>query len=212
MIDHTLLRPEATLEEVRAVVAEGAALQVASVCITASRVPQVQQGIVPLCTVVGFPTGAHTAEVKAAEAARAVLDGAAELDMVVNLGAVADRDWRSVEAEITAVHAACAGRPLKVILESALWEESDLLETLCAVAVDAGADFLKTSTGMHAAGGASLRAVEVLARVASSQSRTIGVKASGGVRSLDTALSMINAGATRIGTSGTVALLQALDA
>jgi deoxyribose-phosphate aldolase len=211
MIDHTILRPDASLEEVRAVVAQGAALGVASVCITADRIPLVQHGIVPLCTVVGFPSGAHAAGLKAAEAERAVEEGAVEIDMVVNLGFVADRNWTQVSAEIALVHEACAGRPLKVIVESALWENDDRLESVCKAAVDAGAEFLKTSTGMHAAGGASLGAVECLARVAAQAGREVGVKASGGVRSLDTALSMISAGATRIGTSGTLSILEALE-
>jgi deoxyribose-phosphate aldolase len=212
MIDHTLLRAEATIEEVREVVSQGAALNVASVCITSNNVARVQHGIVPICTVIGFPSGAHTWQMKAAEAAQAVAEGAEEIDMVVSLAAVAERDWASVGLEISRVHDACNGKLLKVIVESALWETDSRLEEVCRVAVDSGAGFLKTSTGMHNAGGASLGAVECLARVAAGAGRLVGVKASGGVRTLDTALSMIEAGATRIGTSGTIAILDAMDA
>lgn len=210
MIDHTLLRAEASFEEVRAAVAQGAMLKTASVCITPENVARVQHGIVPICTVIGFPSGAHTWQTKAAETEQAIADGAEEIDMVVSLGAVADRNWGRVAHEISSVYSACNGKLLKVIVESALWEGDSRLEEVCRVAVDSGAGFLKTSTGMHAAGGASRGAVERLARVASSAGRPIGVKASGGVRTLDAALAMIEAGATRIGTSSTVAILDEL--
>jgi deoxyribose-phosphate aldolase len=208
MIDHTLLRAEATIEEVREIVSQGAALNVASVCITSNNVARVQHGIVPICTVIGFPSGAHTWQMKAAEAAQAVAEGAEEIDMVVSLAAVAERDWASVGLEISRVHDACNGKLLKVIVESALWEADDRLEKVCQIAVEQGADFLKTSTGMHAAGGASLDAVSRLARVAAGADRVVGVKASGGIRDTATALAMIQAGATRIGASATAAIVE----
>lgn len=207
MIDHTLLRPDATIEEVEALAETGAALGVASVCVTSAMVPFVP-AIVPVCTVIGFPTGAHSWQVKAFETALAVDEGADEIDMVVNLGAVAERNWTLVAHEIKEVRKACPGKVLKVIVESALWEADDRLEKVCQIAVEQGADFLKTSTGMHAAGGASLDAVSRLARVAAAADRVVGVKASGGIRDTATALAMIQAGATRIGASATAAIVE----
>jgi deoxyribose-phosphate aldolase len=210
MIDHTLLRSDATVAEVEQLARDGAELGVASVCVTSALVSSVPQ-IVPVCTVVGFPSGAHPWQVKAFEAALAVAEGAAEIDMVVNLGAVADGAWSVVRREIAAVRGACRGSVLKVIVESALWERDVTLERVCQIAVDEGADFLKTSTGMHAAGGASLDAVARLATVAASAGRGVGVKASGGIRDTATALAMIDAGATRIGASATATILAGLE-
>lgn len=207
MIDHTLLRPDATIEEVEALAEAGAALGVASVCVTSAMVPFVP-AIVPVCTVIGFPAGAHSWQVKAFETALAVDEGADEIDMVVNLGAVAERNWTLVAHEIKEVRKACIGKTLKVIVESALWEADDRLEKVCQIAVEQGADFLKTSTGMHAAGGASLDAVSRLAKVAAAADRVVGVKASGGIRDTATALAMIQAGATRIGASATAAIVE----
>ena len=162
---------------------------------------------VRVCTVVGFPSGAHTSAMKAAEAAEAVRNGADEIDMVVNLGLVRAVDWRSVEADVRAVRSAIddvAGkRMLKVICESAALSDDELRNT-CRAAVAGGADFVKTSTGFHKAGGATERAVSIMRETVGPN---VGVKASGGIRTTAAALAMIAAGATRIGASATREIL-----
>jgi deoxyribose-phosphate aldolase len=163
-----------------------------------------------VCTVVGFPSGAHTSAMKAAEAAEAVRNGADEIDMVVNLGLVRAGDWRSVEADIHAVRSAIddvvGERVLKVICESATLSDDELRNT-CRAAVAAGADFVKTSTGFHKAGGATERALSIMRETVGPN---IGVKASGGIRTTAAALAMIAAGATRIGASATREILAGL--
>jgi deoxyribose-phosphate aldolase len=205
MIDHTMLRPETTDTEVKDLVVEGDRLGVASVCIPASRV-RFAPKLVPLACVIGFPSGAHRADVKAFEAARALEDGADELDMVIDLGAAHSGQLDRVAAEIELVRATCGSTPLKVILESATFDHV-VLRDVAAVACEAGADLLKTSTGFHVAGGADVQAVAILAEVAAKAGRPIGVKASGGIRDYESAVMMIAAGATRIGTSSTRAIL-----
>ena len=157
---------------------------------------------------VGFPSGAHVTGLKTAEAAWAEAEGADEIDMVINLGMAKEHEWAGLAAEIGDVRAAVDGT-LKVIVESAALTPPSSTE-VARVAVDAGADFLKTSTGFHPAGGASLEAVTMLAGVAASAGRPVGVKASGGIRDTATALAMIDAGATRIGCSASRAILDGL--
>jgi deoxyribose-phosphate aldolase len=209
-IDHTLLAPEATRDEVLAVCRDAVTWQVAAVCISPSWLP-LPVGVmgegVRVCTVVGFPSGAHTSAMKAAEAAEAVRNGADEIDMVVNLGVVRAGNWRSVEADIHAVRNAIddvAGKPiLKVICESAALSDDELRNT-CRAAVASGADFVKTSTGFHKAGGATERAVAIMRETVGDG---VGVKASGGIRTTAAALAVIAAGATRIGASATREIL-----
>lgn len=208
MIDHTLLAPEATVERVQALCAEAQELGVGAVCVSPNQVTVAASALrgsaVGLASVIGFPSGAHRAEVKAAEAAAAVADGATELDMVVPLGAVVAGDWAVVEAHVRAVRDAAASPiVLKVIVESAVLDDAQLYR-VCAVAVDAGADYVKTSTGFHPSGGASVEAVR---RMRAAVGWDIGVKASGGIRDAATALAMIEAGATRIGASSSAAIL-----
>jgi len=161
-----------------------------------------------VATVCGFPSGKHASSVKAAEAARAVADGADEVDMVIDVGAAISGDYAAVEADIAAVRAAMLpGRLLKVIIESAALSD-DAIVAVCRAAEAAGADFVKTSTGFHPAGGASVRAVGLMAWTVGGR---LGVKASGGVRTSAEALAMIEAGATRLGLSGTRAVLDGLD-
>ncbi|MFM8644603.1 MAG: deoxyribose-phosphate aldolase [Actinomycetota bacterium] len=215
-IDHTLLAPEATRDEVLAVCRDAVAWNVAAVCISPSWLPlpvgtlaQVagRDATVKLCTVVGFPSGAHTTVTKAREAALAVECGADEVDMVVNLGSVRDVRWSDIEAEVrgvrSAVDAARRGVVVKVICESAVLSDDELRAT-CKAAVVGGADFVKTSTGFHKAGGATERAVSIMRETVGAY---IGVKASGGIRTTAAALSMIAAGATRIGASATREIL-----
>ncbi|MGE0795279.1 MAG: deoxyribose-phosphate aldolase [Acidimicrobiia bacterium] len=163
-------------------------------------------GRLVVASVVGFPSGAHPTEVKVAEARRAVADGAAELDVVIDLGAAAAGDWAAVEAELDAVRRAAPHAVLKVIVESALWTRGQLVAA-CAAAEAAGADMVKTSTGFHPAGGAD---VEAVATMAAAVGGRLGVKASGGIRDAATALAMVDAGATRLGCSATRAILDGL--
>ncbi|BDN80698.1 MULTISPECIES: deoxyribose-phosphate aldolase [Mycobacterium] len=211
LVDHTLLKPEATAADVVALVAEAADLGVYAVCVSPSMVPAaVSAGGVRVATVAGFPSGKHASAIKAHEAALAVACGAVEVDMVIDVGAALDGHLDAVRSDIEAVRCATSGAVLKVIVESAallgLADESTLIG-VCRVAEDAGADFVKTSTGFHPAGGASTRAVEVMASAVGGR---LGVKASGGIRTATDAVAMLSAGATRLGLSGTRAVLEGL--
>ncbi|WP_226344243.1 deoxyribose-phosphate aldolase [Agilicoccus flavus] len=208
MVDHTLLKPESTPAQVAELAAEGAELGVYSICVSPNQLPVTVPGGVKVATVCGFPSGAHQSEVKAAEAARSVRDGADEVDMVVDLALVKTGRWAEVEADIRAVRDACpAPVVLKVIIESAALTDDEIV-ACCEAAERAGADFVKTSTGFHPAGGASVEAVALMARTVGGR---LGVKASGGIRTAEAALAMIDAGATRLGLSGTRAVLDGLD-
>lgn len=207
MIDHTLLKPESTDQDVRALIAQAQELGTYSVCVSPSMLPiDAPEGLHVAC-VCGFPSGAHKAEVKAAEAAQAVRDGADEIDMVVNLALVKQADWDGVRADIVAVRAACPDSVLKVIIESAVLTDEEIVET-CKQAEAAGADFVKTSTGFHPSGGASVHAVELMRQTVGDR---LGVKASGGIRDAQSALAMIEAGASRLGLSSSAAVLDGLD-
>lgn len=208
MVDHTLLKPEATPADVAALVAEGAELGVYSVCVSPSLIPaSVPDGLL-IATVCGFPSGKHTSAVKAAEAAESIVQGAHEVDMVIDVGAALAGDFVAVEADIAAVRATTRGAVLKVIIESAALTDEAIVGA-CEAAVAAGADFVKTSTGFHPAGGASAHAVALMRKTVGPN---IGVKASGGIRTADAALEMIAAGASRLGLSGTRAVLDGLGA
>ena len=212
LLDHTLLKPEATVDDVLVLCAEAAELGVAAACVSPTMVPVVaafEPRTFAVCTVVGFPSGAHVTGLKTAEASWAEAEGADEIDMVINLGLAKEHDWAALADDIADVRAAVGGL-LKVIVESAALTPSEVDE-VARVAVDAGADFLKTSTGFHPAGGASLEAVAALARVAMGAGRPVGVKASGGIRDTVTALAMVDAGATRIGCSASRAILDGLS-
>lgn len=210
-IDHTLLRPEATADDVRRLCAEARGFQPHTVCVSPSLVAVAASELIGtgigVASVVGFPSGAHRSGVKAAEAAAAVGDGANELDMVMDLGAAAAGDWAAVGADIAAVRAV-ADRPvvLKVIIEAGLWSPEDIA-TACRTAEAAGADFVKTSTGFHPTGGATVAAIEVMDATVAPR---LGVKASGGIASADQALALLAAGATRLGLSRSAAVLAEL--
>jgi len=211
MIDHTLLAPEATTDRVRALCAEAIQLGVGAVCVSPNQIAlaagELRGSDVGLAAVVGFPSGAHRAEVKAAEAGAAHADGAGELDMVVPLGAVVAGEWTVVSAHVAAVRAAAGPALLKVIIESAALDDAQI-DQVCRVAVDAGADYVKTSTGFHPSGGASVEAVR---RMRAAVGWDVGVKASGGIRDAAApALAMIEAGATRIGASASAAILDGI--
>jgi deoxyribose-phosphate aldolase len=204
LIDHTLLRPEATPDEVAALCEEALELGVAAVCVSPSMLPVPDVGGIAVAAVVGFPSGAHQPTVKADEAEAAVEAGATEIDVVANLGLVMAGAWQQVVDDLAAVRAAApAPVLLKVIVESALLSVYELVAA-CRAAVEAGADYVKTSTGFHPAGGAS---VEAVARMRTTVGRSVGVKASGGIRDAATALAMVEAGASRLGCSATRAIL-----
>ena len=212
MIDHTLLAPEATDDDVTRLAEEGSRLGVGAICVSPSRLPVAAGALAPgiaVAAVAGFPSGAHSAAVKAAEAAAAVAAGASEIDMVIDLGAAMRDRWAVVTAEVAAVRAAIGPSVLlKVIIESALIGPGRI-GPACQAAEAGGADFVKTSTGFHKAGGAT---VEAVAAMAAAVGGRLGVKASGGIRTADDALTMIAAGATRIGASATAAILDGLPA
>lgn len=211
-VDHTLLKPEATDADVAALVAEAADLGVYAVCVSPSMVPvAVRAGAgVRVASVAGFPSGKHVSGVKAHEAAQAVASGACEVDMVIDVGAALAGDIDAVRSDIHAVHGAVGGAVLKVIVESsallALADEATLVR-VCRAAEEAGADFVKTSTGFHPSGGASVRAVSLMAQTVGGR---LGVKASGGIRTAADALAMLEVGATRLGLSGTRGVLDGL--
>ncbi|MGW0636288.1 deoxyribose-phosphate aldolase [Nocardia salmonicida] len=203
MIDHTLLAPEATPAEVDALIADARKLGVYAICLSPSMLPVRAPGLV-VATVAGFPSGKHHSLVKGAEARLAVDQGAAEVDMVIDVGAALAGDFNAVLADIITVREATRERAvLKVIIESAALTDVAIVGA-CRAAEQAGADFVKTSTGFHPAGGADVRAVRLMAETVGGR---LGVKASGGIRTAEDAAAMIEAGATRLGLSKSAAVL-----
>ena len=207
MIDHTLLAPEATMADVERLCAEAIDLQVGAICISPSLLP-LTSGLLPssikTAAVVGFPSGAHNPLVKSREAQQACEHGANEIDMVVNLALVSSANWPAITDEVSAVRAVIpSGVILKVIIESALWNDEQIIAA-CSAAVLGGANFVKTSTGFHKSGGASIANVQLMRKTVG---ETIGVKASGGIRTYADAIAMIDAGASRIGASASRIIL-----
>ncbi|MFI9536554.1 deoxyribose-phosphate aldolase [Nocardia fusca] len=208
MIDHTLLAPEATSADVTAAVAEARELGVYAVCVSPSVLPIQAPGLV-VATVAGFPSGKHHSLVKGAEARLAVDQGAGEVDMVIDIGAAVAGDFDAVLADIIVVREAISERAtLKVIIESAALSDEAIVE-VCRTAERAGADFVKTSTGFHPAGGADTRAVRLMAETVGGR---LGIKASGGIRTAEVAAELIAAGATRLGLSRSRAVLDGFPA
>lgn len=208
-IDHTLLKPESRKAEILKLAAEAAEHGFASVCVNPVWVKTAAEALkessVKVCTVIGFPLGASHPEVKAFETVQAIKDGAEEIDMVINIGALKDGEDAVVQQDINGVVKAAGGKLVKVIIETCLLTKEEI-ERACRLSVAGGANFVKTSTGFSK-GGAT---VEDVALMAKTVGPTIGVKASGGVRTAEDALAMIEAGATRLGTSGGVAIIQGL--
>jgi deoxyribose-phosphate aldolase len=210
-VDHTLLKPEATEDDVARLVAEAEELGVYAVCVSPSMVGvsgQARTRELTIAAVVGFPSGKHLSAIKAEEARLAVDAGAEEIDMVIDVGAALSGDISAIRADVAAVRAAIDETvTLKVIVESAallsIAGEQALVDA-CRAADDAGADFVKTSTGFHPAGGASVQAVELMLATVTPR---VQVKASGGIRTAADAVAMLDAGATRLGLSGTRAVL-----
>lgn len=210
MIDHTLLKPEATIDDVKALVEEGKAVNAYSICVSPSMLPlpaDLDLGELKVAVVAGFPSGAVASEVKAAEAARAVAAGADEVDMVINLGYAKEGDWEALEYDIAVVRDAIPYAVLKVIIESAVLTDDEIVKA-CEASRNAGADFVKTSTGFHPAGGASVHAVEIMKKTVGDD---LEVKASGGIRDGKFAAELIEAGATRLGLSSSRAVLDSLE-
>ena len=209
MIDHTLLKPDATRAEVEALCREAAEYRFASVCVNptwvASCARLLQGSPAKVCSVVGFPLGATTPDVKHYETRRALFDGAREIDMVINVGALKSGDLRVVERDIEAVTGPCreSGAISKVIIEAALLTDEEKV-TACTLAKAAAADYVKTSTGFGP-GGATAADVALMRRAVGDE---MGVKAAGGVKDLDALKAMVAAGATRIGASAGVRIVQ----
>jgi deoxyribose-phosphate aldolase len=208
MIDHTLLKPDATKREIEALCREASDYGFASVCVNPTWVAlcaRLLAGRGVVCSVVGFPLGATTPDTKHYETRRAIFDGAREIDMVINVGALKSGDVRVVERDIEAVTAPCreGGALSKVIIEAALLTDDEKV-TACTLAKAAGADFVKTSTGFGP-GGATVADVALMRRVVGAE---MGVKAAGGVRDLEGLKAMVAAGATRIGASAGVRIVQ----
>jgi deoxyribose-phosphate aldolase len=209
MIDHTLLKPDATRQQIETLCREAAQFQFATVCVNPTWVATCARLLtgsgVGVCSVVGFPLGATTADVKGYETRRTIFDGAREVDMVINVGALKSADLVTVERDIEAVTRPCreAGATSKVIIEAALLTDEEKV-TACTLAKAAGADYVKTSTGFGP-GGATAADVALMRRVVGAE---MGVKAAGGIRDLQGLKAMVAAGATRVGASAGVKILQ----
>ncbi|AVK96195.1 deoxyribose-phosphate aldolase [Lysinibacillus sphaericus] len=212
MIDHTLLKAEATKEQIEKLCAEAKEFGFASVCVNPTWVKYcselLQNSNVLVCTVIGFPLGANTTAVKVFEAKDAIANGAQEVDMVINIGALKDQNFELVQSDIAAVVEAAKGNAIvKVIIETCLLTEEEKVKA-CELSVAAGADFVKTSTGFST-GGATAEDIALMRKTVGPE---LGVKASGGVRSLEDMQKMVEAGATRIGASSGVAIVKGLIA
>lgn len=205
-IDHTLLKPGSTQEQIDHLLSEAVEYQFASVCVNPTWVAHCSKTLagtgVKVCTVVGFPLGANTSSVKAFETKDAIANGADEIDMVINVGQLKSGQYEVVEADIRAVVEASQDKLVKVIIETCLLTNDEKVKA-CQLAVSAGADFVKTSTGFSAAGAT----VEDIVLMRETVGPNIGVKAAGGARSYEDAEAFIEAGATRIGTSSGVAIV-----
>lgn len=209
-VDHTLLKPEATWEQIKTLCDEAMEFGCATVCIPPAYVKQAAdyvQGNLKICTVIGFPNGYNTMAAKIFETKDAVENGASEIDMVINIGWVKDRKWKELAEEIAGVKAACLGRPLKVIIETCLLTDGEKVE-LCHVVTNSGADYIKTSTGFSKAG-ATFHDVELFAQ---NVGPCVKIKAAGGISSLEDAEKFIQLGASRLGTSRIVKLAKAMEA
>lgn len=204
-IDHTALTAEKTEQDILQLCDEAIQYGFYSVCINSGYIPLAKEKLagtkVKICTVVGFPLGANLTSVKAFETKEAINAGAAEIDMVINVGWIKSNKWEAVKQDIQAVFEACGGVPLKVILETCLLTKEEIVKA-CEICKEIGVAFVKTSTGFNK-GGATVEDVALMKQTVGD----MGVKASGGVRDTQTALAMINAGATRIGASAGIAII-----
>lgn len=211
-VDHTLLKQEATWEDIKAICDDGMLYNTASVCIPPSYVRKAVEYIIKsnsnlkVCTVIGFPNGYNTTQVKCFETADAIENGADEIDMVINIGWVKDKRYEDILEEIIQVKEACQGKILKVIIETCLLTEEEKIE-LCKIVSVAGADYIKTSTGFSKSG-ATFEDVSLMDKYVAS---TVKIKAAGGISSIDDAEKFIELGASRLGTSRIVKIVKETD-
>lgn len=210
-IDHTILKPDVLTFDIKKLCEEAVEYSFATVCINPFHVGSAKKFLagtgIKVCTVVGFPLGATTKEVKAYEASRAIENGAHEIDMVINISALKEGNYDYVEKDIKSVYEACKGKALlKVIIETCLLEYEQKIKA-CEISVASGADFVKTSTGFSKSG-AIISDIKLMKKTVGD---SIGVKASGGIRDLKQMIEMIEAGATRIGTSSSVSIIKELN-
>lgn len=207
LIDHTLLKPEATREQIEKLCREAKEYGFFSVCVNPYHVAYAKSLLagsdVKVCTVVGFPLGANTSEIKALETMQAIREGAEEIDMVINIGALKANSFREVANDIRAVVTAANGKLVKVIIESCLLQKEEIV-IACQLSMEAGAHYVKTSTGFSS-GGATAEDIALMRKTVGDK---LGVKASGGIRDLETLQQMVKAGASRIGTSNGVAMIK----
>ncbi len=209
IVDHTLLAQSATWEEIRQILDDALKYKTASACIPAAYVKQAAEyvdGKLPICTVIGFPNGYSTTAVKVFETRDAIANGASEIDMVIHVGKLKDQKYQEIEDEIRQIHEACDGRILKVIIETCLLTEEEKIK-MCEIVTNAGAEFIKTSTGFST-GGATFADVELMKKHVGSN---VKVKAAGGISSLADAEEFIRLGAERLGTSRIVKLVKHAD-
>ncbi len=209
--DHTILKPEASVSDIKKLCDEAMKYGFTSVCVNPSYVKTASERLccsnVKVCTVIGFPLGASTTETKIYETKNAIENGANEIDMVINVGAIKSGNWELVEHDIKSVSEACGEKALlKVIFETCLLSDKEKVEA-CKVSERAGADFVKTSTGFSTGGATESDIVLMNTNV----SENVGIKASGSVRDLDTVIKMINSGATRIGASASVKIMEEFE-
>ncbi len=206
-IDHTLLKPEATKEQIKKICEEAKEYNFKSVCVNPTQVAYAKELLcdsdVLVCTVIGFPLGANTSSVKAFETKDAIKNGADEIDMVVNIGAIKDQNYELVKKDIESVVDSSSDKLVKVIIETCLLTDQEKRK-LCQIVIEAGADFIKTSTGFST-GGATKEDISLFKEEVEDK---IGIKASGGVRNIEDADIMIECGATRLGTSGGVQIIK----
>lgn len=208
-VDHTLLGQTAIWDDIRGILDDAMKYEAASACIPAAYVKQAAEyvaGKLPICTVIGFPNGYNTTAVKVFETKDAIANGASEIDMVINIGFLKDGKYEEVENEIRAIHEACDGRILKVIIETCLLTEEEKIK-MCEIVTNAGAEFIKTSTGFSTAG-ATFADVELMKKYIG---KDVKVKAAGGISSFDDAEKFISLGAERLGTSRLIKILKNTD-
>ena len=206
-IDHTLLKPDAQQEQIEALIEEAKEYDFASVCVQPTWVNFAAEGLrdsdVKVCTVIGFPLGANTPAVKAFETQNAIQNGADEIDMVINIGFLKDKRYDEIEQEIRKVHEVCSGKTLKVIIETCLLTDDEKIK-MCEIVTNAGAEFIKTSTGFSTAG-ATFSDVELMRQYVGTN---VKVKAAGGISSFADAEKFIELGADRLGTSRLVKIMK----
>lgn len=206
LVDHTLLAQGATWEEIRRILDDAMAFETASACIPPAYVKQAAEyvkGKLPICTVIGFPNGYNTTAVKVFETKDAVANGAAEIDMVINIGMLKDKRYQELEDEIRAIHEACNGKLLKVIIETCLLTDEEKIK-MCEIVTNAGAEYIKTSTGFSTSG-ATFGDVDLMRKHVGAD---VKVKAAGGISSFDDAEEFIRLGADRLGTSRLVKIMK----